>query len=113
MKRRPLDNEAWYAWRQPSRKHCQSPNIDQRKVTILRMKMWWVVIVEGHLDDNAEETVDLRRWLRPMNSIGNWLSELTPGKEPLTHLLLPIRLRRAQKHWRCGLQPSAVWQRTA
>ncbi len=36
-------------------------NIDQRKVTaILSMKVWRVVIVEEHLDDDAEKTADLR-----------------------------------------------------
>ena len=44
-----------------SRKHCQSANIDQRKVTaILRMKVRRVVVVEEHLDDDAEEPTDLR-----------------------------------------------------
>jgi len=36
-------------------------NIDQRKVTaVFRMKVRGVVIVEEHLDDDAEETADLR-----------------------------------------------------
>jgi len=61
MKRRPLDHKTRYARRQPSRKHCQSANIDQRKGTaILRMKVRRVVVVEKHLDNDAEKTADLR-----------------------------------------------------
>jgi hypothetical protein len=56
MSRRPLDHKTRYAGRQPSRKHRESANIDQRQVTtILRMKVRWVVIVEEHLDDDAEK----------------------------------------------------------
>ena len=61
MKRRPLDHKTRYPGRQPSRKHRESANIYQSKLTaILRMKMRWVVIVKEHLDNDAEETTDLR-----------------------------------------------------
>jgi hypothetical protein len=44
MKRRPLDHKTCYARRQPSGKHGQCSNIDQRKViAIFRVKVRWIV----------------------------------------------------------------------
>lgn len=61
MKRRPLDHKTRDARRQPSRKNCQSADIDQRKVAaVFRMEVRRVVIVKEHLDDDPEETADLR-----------------------------------------------------
>ena len=59
---RPFDHESHHARRQATREGGQVTNFDESNIaTLLRMEMGRVVIVKEHLDDDAEETADLRR----------------------------------------------------
>ena len=61
MEGRPLDHESHRARWQPTGEDGQVADIDQSKgVAVLRMEVRRVVIVEEHLDDDVEETADLR-----------------------------------------------------
>ena len=64
MEGRPLDYESHRARWQPTGEDGQVADIDQSKgAAVLRMEVRRVVIVEEHLDDDAEEPADLRHGL--------------------------------------------------
>ncbi len=66
MESRPLNYESYRTRRQVAGEDGQVANIDQRKIAaVLGMEVRRIVIVEEHLDDDAEEPADLRHgWVR-------------------------------------------------
>lgn len=58
---RPLDHEAAHARRQATGKRREIADIDQCKiVAVLRVEVRRIVILEEHLDADAEEPADFR-----------------------------------------------------
>jgi len=81
MKCCPLNHESHHARRQAPGEDGQVADIDQGKVTaVLRMEVRRIVIVEEHLDDNAEEPADFRHGQAPGATRGKRL----PVSCPLT-----------------------------
>lgn len=77
---RPFNHESQHARRQATREDGQVANFDQSNVaTVLRMEMRWIVIIKEHLDDDAEETADLR----PRQSHGAGRGKCPPAVCPL------------------------------
>jgi len=61
MEGRPFNHESYHARRQPAGEDGEVADIKQRKVAaVFRMEVRRIVIVEEHLDDDAEEPADLR-----------------------------------------------------
>lgn len=64
VKRGPLDDEAHRPWRESPGEHRKPLNVNQRHIVpILGMKMRRIVVVEKHLDHDAEEAADFRHGL--------------------------------------------------